>query len=309
MNESNTRTILEAISKALNSGQNDVAVFIVSLTAVIILFIMLALIINSGNKHKIKKSAFSAYQKLVRKFNLTVLETDLLEELARSLLHPEKKYLLLINKGTFRYSVQKLKGLNKEKLELIESLSSKLGFSSGLKLGNVFSTKLFKPGMPVKIEDQEKHVFPAEINSVSENNITIKYKGREYKIKEGEKLTMLACTFEGFKVYSLTVEKAKEGLFSSKHAEPETLTRKAVKFRVIVENEKGFQKESAKTTVISIYEKGAVLRNTTERLRVGDDIKIYLNHDTGRIRHVNAEVVKAPLLGKTATVRFTHIKN
>ncbi len=308
MNQSSIIVILKSISDALSSGRNDIKSVLISLSALIIFFILMPFIIKAKNRSDIKKASITAFTKLSRKYNLTALEFDLIDELSAVLNNPDKKYLLLINKGTFRNVVHRSNSLGTEKKELIASLSAKLGFSVPTKPpSSLPSTRAFKPGMPVQLETDFTDTIHAEIISVSDNGFSLKYEKTDVTLNKGSAFKLIICAFDGFRVFSLFLNQSKENLLYFGHSEADKIIKTKIRFKVFLELERAMPDDIRKTFVIMLAEKGAVIFNPGRRLYPGDDIRIYLDADRKKNRHVNAEVIKAPISGKAASVRYTHV--
>jgi len=213
-----TETVLQAISEALNAGRYDVMTVITVVITVIVFFIVISLILKFRNKKRIIKSSEASYQHLIRKSNLTILETDLITKLASTLRSPEMKYLLLVNKAKFNSAVQKIGELSEKELSLLKSIEAKTGFASSAKLKDYSSTKSFSRGMPVYLELESKENHPGEIYSISDSDIIIKLPAGRQIIPDN-KLRLYSFSPYGLKTYILNIEKTKEGLISARHAE------------------------------------------------------------------------------------------
>ncbi|MBI9108359.1 MAG: hypothetical protein JEZ04_16555 [Spirochaetales bacterium] len=304
-----TRTALDAIAEALNAGKYDVITVTVVIVSIVLLFIVISTIVRVRNKQRIRKSAEAGYQRLIRKYNFTILELDLISLMAETLRKPEKKYLLLVNKGTFHQAVRKLGELSKEETSLLSLIEEKTGFSGELDQKNYFSTSSLSRGLPVYLELESKDVYQAEIYSVSEADIMIKIFGNSSILDVDEKLSLYAFAPGGLKTYTLKIVKSKLELFSARHAEEEEPARRKISLEVNIRSEHEDQEGDWKSVILLLTNDGAVIQNPSNSLKQGDDIRIFPIHDTKKIIHINAEVEKVSSVKKLCFVKFTHESN
>jgi hypothetical protein len=299
-----TETVLDAISKALNAGRYDVMTVLLVVIAIILFFVVLSSVLKFTNRKKTRESSEASYQHLIRKYNLTILEVDLILELAETLKNPKKKYQLLIDKTSLRIAVQKLGDLPEEKLLLLNSIKKKTGLAAETEHKDSLSTKSFSRGMPVYLELQSREICHAEIYSISDSDLTIKISDKKNAVKD-EAVRLYSFSSPGINTYSLKIIKSKEGLISTHHAQLSEPDKKALKLEVnfIYEGDDNIQ--THRSVVHQLVNKGAVLDNPTDILQAGDKIKISPVNDMKNLFQVSAEVDKVSTVKKLVFIKFT----
>ena len=306
MNESYTETVLQAIGRTLNEGIHERTAMIIIIASVIIFIIMLTLIIGLRNRKKIRDAAETSYQKLIRKHNLTILELDLIEDLARTLHKPEDKYNLLLSKSRFRQAEKKLEGLTDKKISMLEGLKKKLGFIAPSGDSGTVTTASFSQGMPVTLF-LDGHTIDAEVYSNAETNITVKYSNSPVPVSPDSELQLIASTGGRFRVFNLTPSRVKGELFSAPHAAAESVEKLSIRLDTEIEiepseDDKEFEELSAKIVLLS--DNGIFIHDKTELIKPGDIIRLYPDNDRKKIYPAYAEVLKVSEEKQLVSARF-----
>jgi hypothetical protein len=307
METSYTQRALKAIADTLNAGVEDVRAVTIVIGVVIFLFAIGTVIIRVKLKRRTRKAAEASYQKLIRKHNLPILELDLIDELSKNLRAPDKKYLLLVNKSIFRQAVKKMGDLPENKTEHLESLRERLGFSAAAEALDGSTTKSFLKGMPVYLEITPGNYLNAEIYSVAETGIEIKFDSTGEPFEADKRLNLYAFSFNGIHLYQIKILKSREGLISAAHSKAEQLKKAEVKLEVNVKIENPEGGETLKSLILLLSGNGAVMQNPDNSIRQGDDIRIFPAADAKGRFPVSAEVIKVSPVKKLLSAKFTHL--
>ena len=307
MDNSYTNTVLQTISQKLNEGVQDINAVSFVIAAFIIVIIVLPVILRIRNRRLVREKSEASFQKLIRKFNLTILELDLIEKLAASLKKSQEKYQLLINKTALRHAVSNTGGLDDDEEEILHRLSIKLGFIQPSYAEQGFTTKYLHPGYPVKIMTPDKSFSDAEVYSNSENNIAIKYYSAEYPVTPDEEVLLLSTVSSKFREFRLIPDKVKEEIFSSPHTASEEIRKSNVRIDVEAEKENIEDEDPPgriKLVIVMLSEEGAFLYDKNNILEPAENIRIYLDNDIKQEHPVYAEVLKVSEEKKLVSVKF-----
>ena len=307
MEDNNTNTALQAIAKALNEGINERTAMIIIITAVIIFIITFTVVIKLRSRKKIRDSAEASFQKLIRKHNLTILELDLIEELALSMKKSEDKYNLLISKSRFRQAEHKLNEISEANKQLIEGLKLKLGYTVPDDEPGIISTASFTQGQPAKINFGDEELN-AEIYSVADANITVKCPAQPTPITTDDEISLITAEDGAFRLFKLYPDKIKGELFSAPHTEASVIEKLNLHLDSVIEiklpDEEKAEEINAKIVMLS--ERGAFIHDKKNRLQPLESIRIFLNNDRKKSFPVEATVAKISEEKKLVSIRFTN---
>ena len=310
MDNSYTNTVLQAISRALNEGIQDLRAVTIVVAAIIILAVMVPVIIRLKNRKRIHQTADTSYQKLIRKFNLTILELDLLDRLSATLKKKDEKYQLLINQGKLRQAAKRTGDLSETETELLEQLKIKLGFEAPAIQSLENSTRLLMQGTPLKIRFNENEIANAEVYSTAESNITIKYSNQDPPVIPDQEILVFAPSSGRILCFRLLTDKVREELFTASHTEAEAFEKISVKIsitaKVIPEPEEDEQPEDhiIKSVIVLLSPQGAFILDKKSELVPGDTIEIYFSNDKKNLNPICGEVIKVSEEKRLASVRF-----
>lgn len=310
MNNEATRTVLDAIRKALNATtRTEELTFLTIIISIIVIFSILALILKGTQRRKTRITVRNRYEKLIRKLNLTINELDLVDELTAYLKDPAKKYLLLTNRGTFRHAAQQLSEASTIRTDLLDSLSAKLGFSHNTDQTPDHTTRALQANSAVKLVLDNGETADADIYSVSEANLLLKTDEILNRISQGDEIELFSCSYSGIAFYRLKVNKVKENLIEVNHEMESDPEKKKVRLKVYIQSEDEDFQDHQESELLLLSQDAAVIRNTKEHeLHPEEDIRVYLSNDVTRRCFANAEVTRLIKMGKFAVVRFKHIK-
>ena len=295
MEDSYTNTVLEAISRALNDGVNDRTAVVITVAAVILIFVLLSLIIRSRSRKKIAESAESSYQQLIRKYNLTIRELDLIDILSETLHKREDKYHLLLRAGTFRSASKKAELTDEQSIRLAE-LENKLGFAAGKPDSDNDTTSALRGGTPLKLLFGNKETGDASVYSVADSGITIKYSDDRRPLVHGEKINALVPLSDRFRVYRLIADRIKGELFSAPHTAPaetgQTEHRIGLTLTFTEEDEGREKKTVKKAFALRTASGGAVIHLSPPLPPPGTVLNIFLDNDSRQTFGVPAFITK-----------------
>lgn len=299
----NTRTALEAIAEALNTGADDVVMVFTVIIAVVLLLVVIASIMRIRNRNRTKKLSEHSYQKLIRKYNLTILELDMLEELAGTLIDHDKKYKLLVDAGTFRRAAHKLGELPDDTRKILASLEEKTGFASGTENPDLLSTRSFKRGMRFFLALTIDDVFEAEVYSVSDADIMLKT-DKSISLETDEEITIFSFTAHGIITYTTKIIKTRAGIISAAHAEENGRqrrnTRLPINITLKVDKE---TTENIESLILQLNGPEAVIRDSSDRFTTGDELEFSPPWQNGI--KVKAAVKKTAAEKKMALISFS----
>ncbi|MDC7225657.1 MAG: hypothetical protein PQJ61_02705 [Spirochaetales bacterium] len=305
MKESYTETVLQAITRTLNEGINERSTMLIIVSVIVLFVIVLTIVLSLRNRNRNISAAEASYQKLIRKYNLTILEMDYIEELAATLKKPSDKYHLLQNSSRFRAAEHKLDEPDEKTGEIIEGLKLKLGFISTQSEDGVISTSDLQQGQQVSVFYGSEELA-AEIYSVAEMNITIKCPGQTVPVTAAQELRLIAISDGGFRVFFLRPDKIKGDLFSTPHATAAETEKINTKIHITAEVFRDDDEVSASAfKLVMLSENGAFIRYANDGLSPGDRLRIFFAGDHKKANPVSAEVVKISEEKMLAAVKFT----
>ncbi len=315
MENSYTNTVLEAITKALNQGINDVGSVTITIVVIVVLITGLSVIIKFRSKSRIKNSSEESYQKLIRKFNLTILELDLLDKLALSLKKPEEKYILLINKSKLRQAVNRTENLTDTDFKMLEQLRLRLGFVRKDDSEGKISTKSIKQAMPVILKLHNGEFAEAEVYSLSESNITVKYMHQKEPVIPDNEVLMITFISGTPALFNLRPDRVKGELFTAPHTEAFEFEKINTKIEITCEeiadsdSDSQDRNETFKSLIGILFPNGAVIRYGRSELVHDQAIKIFLDNDRKKQYPLYAEVIKISEKKGLASVRFINFRS
>ena len=284
---------------------------VIIIAAIIIFIVVLTLTIRLRNRKRIRDAAEASYQKLIRKFNLTILEIDLIEELASTLRKPEDKYNLLLNKSRFRQAEHKIESFTDKQQVRLEELKIKLGFIVAEETLELVSTLSFLQGAPVKLL-YNGHNADAEIYSMSESNITVKCPKPPAPVTMDTEIMLITSTGGRLRIFPLTPEKVKADLFSAPHSEAVAVEKLKVdidiEIEIVAAEDEDEETIELSSTIVLLSEKGAFIQDKRNVIKPGDMLRLFLDTDLKKKYPVYAEAVKISSEKQLVSVRFVEIR-
>ena len=293
------------------------------ITVILIVSLFLIFFIISKLKQIIEKKRLSflyreKYSKLIRNFNLTLSEIDLINKMAIYLKNPEKKYLLLINKHTFNYCLAYVeKNEPAESLKGIITLREKLGFDKYDPFEKPFSTLNLYKGMPVKISKKNiKNLIwnTGKIINISDKNIIVEFTDDLSLPDKGTEIKMAVHDFRGVFLFNTKVDYWDKNILYLHHThnrvaiQQRQYYRRKMNLKVFLKND-AIKEEMKESQLIDISGNGASLLNPGKNFKKGDDIRFFFHNDENEWYGVNAEVIRLSQMGKTMHIRFGHLKD
>lgn len=306
MENSYTNTVLQSISEKLNEGIQDVNSVSITIAAIVLIIIILPIIIRVRNRKIIRQKSEASFQKLIRKYNLTILELDLIDKLSESLKKPEERYQLLINKNSLRQAVKNSPPIDGIEEKILLSLKRKLGFSIPDVSAIAGSTMGLEQGLPAKLLNEDGTSADASIYSVSENNLAVKYDSTSAQIEADSRVTLLCINENRFTVFSLKPDRIKEEIFSAAHTKAVEITKINTRINIIAEKTHSGEEHSEQFALVIVHLSGhgAFIFDKTGVLVQGNKFKFRLDNDTEHDRTLYAEVLKISEEKKLASVKL-----
>lgn len=299
--------LLESIAKDFLTTRSDIIMFAVLVAAFIIVFILLSILLRFSERKKIKTVFHEKFEELIRKFDLTVNELDLIGEMSRFLRNRDKKYLLLTNKATFLYALQELKAEKQFSADYAASLAAKIGVAENLQIDHLNSTKKLEQNTPVKIEPADGKRFIGIIVKKQNSSFTVRIKTEGSPVPSTGKILLYVCNFRGIHFYKVPIIDTRDNLITFSHSNTMELKKSNIQLNVYIRKEGLKLEKQEKGKVISFWKGGALITNPGKQLRKDDDIRISFLPSDSNPYFTNAEVVKIGKGKKAAEVRFKHL--
>jgi len=306
--------IIQAIARGLQPGGSTIRLFIIIFITLVILLILAARVFQKRSTRKTHEAVLAAFEKKIRKLDLTINEIDYLNRLSTCLKKPWKKYLLLTNKSTFTNSVALLQAQDPGslKLDLVRSISRKAGFEISALPQNKKGTRKIFPGSPLKIVAPGGILFAGE--AVQTNEETFDFHTYETLPEEARDITVFIVDFSGINGFQTRLVSRKgKNLYTARHSEtPRSLVwenpgQAGVADEVfILSDETGDTPVHARLK--SIRPGWIILSEPARKFRNGQDIRIYLTQKVSGGFWVNGEVSKISRDGNAIMVRLNHVK-
>ncbi len=331
METSQTYTALESISNALNQGIEELGAFSIVIAAVIIITILLPIIIRIKNRKKTTEAAEASYQKLIRKHNLTILELDLIDKLAETQKRSEDRYQLIVMKNVLNSAVKKAEPLSDIEHESLEQLKIRLGFMETPEEPLGLSTKTMPQGLPIKMKYEGSEYTDAEIYSVSETNITVKFQGIHPELMPDQQISIFSPIGGKIRCYRLLTDKVREEVFTAEHTETEAFDNLNVKIDITVKksakntaedtdqkinetyyhegHEKPKDKQTSfKSLIALLKQRGAFIVDKNSDLEPEDRAELFFSNDKKGLYPIPVSVIKVSEQKKLASVMFLNIE-
>ena len=306
-NQLTIEKLLEGIAKDFLTTTGDIIVFSIMVVTIIIVFILLSALLRSRESKKVRTSLLARYEELIRKYDLTINELDLIDEMSEYLRNREKKYLLLTNRPTFLYALQELKTGKAVPEQYVSSIAAKVGISENLKADNLNSTKKLAVNTPVKIEITDRQRYIGLISGSDEESFTVNIKKPDISIPSQKTLSVYVCNFRGIHFYRVSLINTREKTLRCSHSDSMEFVKSNANLNVYIQRE-GIKHESMiQGKVISFWKGGALLTNPDKKLRKDDDIRISFIPSGVNHYFTNAEVVKNARSKTIVEVRFKHL--
>lgn len=307
--------IIQAIARGLQPGGNTIRLFIIIFITLVILIIVVARYFQKRSARKTREAVLAAFEKKIRKLDLTINEIDYLNRLSTGLKKPWKKYLLLTNKSTFTNSVALLQAQDPGSLnlDLVRSISRKAGFEMASLPKNKKGTWKIFPGSPLKIVAPGGILFAGEATQTNEE--TFDFHTYEKLPDEARDITVFIVDFSGINGFQTRLVSRKENNhYTARHSDtPRSLVwenpgKAGVADEVfILSDDTGDTPVHARLK--SIRPGWIILSEPAKKFRKGQDIRIFLTQKLSGGFWVNGEVSKLSKDGKSIMVRLNHVKS
>jgi hypothetical protein len=298
---------LSGIAEDFLTTRSDIITFAVVIAAIIIVFVLLFFLLRFFEQKKVRTVFHEKFEELIRKFDLTINELDLLGEMSRFLRNRNKKYLLLTNKATFLYALQELKAEKKIPAEYAASLAAKIGVAENLRIDHLNSTKKLEQNTPVKLEPAKGQRFIGVIAKKQNGSFTVRIKNEGAPVPAKNKLLLYVCNFRGIHFYKVPIIDTGGNLITFAHSDTMELMKNNAQLNVYIRKEGLKAEKQEKGKVISFWKGGALITNPAKQLRKDDDIRIAFLPSDSNPYFTNAEVVKIGSGKSVAEVRFKHL--
>lgn len=302
---------LESISRGLQLSGNDLWYFISFIVLLTAGIIIVYLVMDFLEKHRLRKWAGEKYQLMIREFDLTIREMDLLDQMAVFLINPLKKYLLLQNRGTYSSVLRQLSLVRKIPEEVERSLAEKLGFPYVQYTKQLHSTLDISRAVPVAVADSTGNLTLCLSEGHSTGRLSLKTIRGTVKLKPGMDVTLYVYTYRYLYLFETKVFSVDKDSFSVLEVDTAVLDadsrKKKLELPVYITPE-SLNYYVWQTEIVRIIKGGAIIRNPDKSIRKGDDIKITFHPVYAKNYHLNCEVLKVSKNKKYIYTVFSHIK-
>ena len=290
-----------------NAGRNMVILIII-----ILLFLFFLILYRLGQHSRSVKEWQTDYYKLIRKFDLTVNELDLLGRMALYLDDPARKNLLLSNRNTFHHALMLLEKKEGGVPRFADSLTHKV-YGEGVKELPEGFEMLFGLGRPVRFISSDGSVYGGQIiqrenRKIILGNVHSLTSTLEHQNVSGEGRVFIQ-DFRGLISHGV----AKKTVLSETSLELDlgpvsSADSKRNKFRL--PNIYIFPPGSStpmETHFYKVSEGMGVVENPGGILKMDQSVKVALQKDTSHHYHVNALVRWVSLNKRYAKLKFGYL--
>ena len=290
-----------------NAGRNMVILFIIFL-----LFLFFLLLYRRGQHSLSVREWKKDFQRLIRKFDLTVNELDLLGRMALYLDDPARRNLLLTNRNTFHHIMMLLEKEEGGVPPFAESLTHKV-YGKGVRDMPEGFEMLFGLGRPVRFISSEGSVYGGQIIQRENRKIIL---GNVHP---------LSCTLERQNVSGegrIFIQDFR-GLLSHEVAKKTVLSETSIELDLGAELPADSRKNKFRLPDIYIFPPGSgtplkshfykvsegmgVVENPGGILKMDQSVKVALQKDTSHHFHVNALVRWVSLNKRYARLKFGYL--
>jgi hypothetical protein len=312
------KEFLESVSKGLAGNSFQIILAVSSLLFFILLIIIISKIFKYKEKKELKIVLDKKYNKLLAQFSIDLKEKEIIERLSKFLRTPEKKYLLLLNPNIFHSTLNKLRELilmdKKAHLDskTLYSLEHKLGFNKISRFSELNTTYDLPDGISVYVIFNKDLKLSGRIIN-TEEAIKVNLENRITENHKGRKALIYTHMYSGIYVFYTKVKKMSnfqlllEHTFKLKALQRRSFFRKNVNLPVLIEKT-GDVVQPVSTMIYDISGGGASIDNRNIGLNPHDDIKLSFPNNKILTLRLNAEVIRTSRNGKTAHIKFNHLK-
>jgi hypothetical protein len=301
------KTILEAIVQGFQKSPEQ---RIVSLSIIGLMVILLSLLpLFYRLYQRLKQSGYwkKEHDRLIRKYNLTINEMDLIDNLSNFLIEPLHKNLILKNKNTFMRTLSLYEKQIGEPSPFAKDLMIKIFGERGDEFPKGFE-KAHGIGRPVRLYTFDGNIYSGYLTAKKREVLTLAV----IKVASTEKKNNLGRIFiqdyGGIIYYPISsISQMGENTWRIKIAEKSSKNKKPIILPDVLVHCHSEQ-EPFKTPMI-IYSNGFCrIENVNGILKKGKAIKISLLKDSNKIYRGNALITGLSLNKKSATLKFGYVK-
>ena len=282
--------------------------FILLSVLLILVFFLVFFIHKVVVKRMIRNQLRNKYNYLIRQYDLTVKETDLMNHMAPFLANPQKKYLLLQNRGTFSYALKRLSMAQEVQEDIVASVQKKLGFPPVEHKSRLITTSDIFKGAPVAVQNDEKRFFLCLSQGLFTEKLVLRTGKRGAKVNRGDRVTLFTYNYRKLYVFISKVLSVDKESFTVSEAEAALNSiYKNINLPVYI-NFESMDDDPVKTELVTINATGAVIKNPHKKVKRGDDIRIMFHPKLAPNIHLNGEVERVSIDRKYIYTVFSHLK-
>jgi hypothetical protein len=286
---------LNSIARGLIPAGHELSYFLIFFILLILSIFTIYIFLGIAGRRELHKWTRKKYHTLIREFDLTIREIDLLDQMAVFLINPLKKYLLLQNRGTFSNALRHLSMVREIPEGVGKSLEEKLGFPHVEYTNQMYSTSDIARGVPVAVWDRTGKITLCHSEGHATGRLSLKAVKGLVKLKQGAIVTLFAYTYRYLYSFETKVVSVDRDVFTVSEVDTATLNKDSQKKRIelpvyiTLESLEDFELE---TEIVRVIKGGAIIRNPDKSIRKRDDIRITFHPVYAKNYHLNGEVWK-----------------
>ncbi|MBI9097842.1 MAG: hypothetical protein JEY91_05170 [Spirochaetaceae bacterium] len=302
------KTLLQAIAEGMRNTPEEAFLSVLIIVSVILLFILVSIIYQYVFRKRKLNDWAKEYNGLIRKYDLTINELDLIDKLVLFLIEPQRKLLLIKNKNTFLQALSLLEKRERQIFPLGKVLATKLFGQEGALVPKGLHIP-YGSGRPVRLFSTDGFIYSGIQISRKKDIITvdhIKKRNNENKKQQGR---LFIQDYKG--IITFQVERVRK------------LSENSLQVQII---DKG-SREKVKLSLsgICVYYPGEeepllsrlyffpngtyMIEIPNGALKQGQAVKLALREETEKIYRVNALVSGLSLNKRYARLTFGYIKS
>lgn len=295
----NQQRLIESIVNGFQKTPIELLISILSILGIVLLFILFSFFYQYYVKSKLSLQWVLEYESLIRKFNLSINELDLIDQLAQYLIDSSRKVLLLKNRNTLQKALSiwiKDRGHNSV---YSDSLTTKLFGDLTVKTQNY----------PIKFISAEGEVFSGIFSSREKNTVIITDVKSVRKRETLDISRLFVQKFNGI---------ASHAVSSYKQIDSSTIQLNLLEFK---EHHKQFTKDlnvfvytqenilPEKSHLRLLENNQGILENTEGVLQKDHAIKVSFKTEIKNYNRVNAIVTAVSLNKKIVKINFGYLND
>jgi hypothetical protein len=302
------RTLLEAIAEGFRKTPIEAIVSLFIMIGFILLFSLVSFFYRTMVQIRSRNEWQDEYDRLIHSLDLTINELDFLDELARFLVNPVRKILLLKNRNTYQHALTLWKKNGGKNADLELNLIKKIFGEKDSLLPDGFE-KPFGTGRPARYITKEGVVYSGYLKSKN-GNILVLEKIKKLKTPEKTGLGHLFLQdYRGFISHKVSDFKELDSNSILLHLSGPALssTKKTTLSKIYVYPDiEGSLPH--KSRMILMPNGLGMVENPDGMLKSGQAIKIAMLREINKIYRVNALVVKVSMNKRYAWLKFGYVK-